>query len=57
MKILYIILLTGSLVLGILDGGDITAFVIFVVFGIAYGADKLLSYAKRRVKGVCVREK
>ena len=57
MKILYIILLIGSLILGILDGGDITAFMIFCIFGIAYGADKLLSYVKRRVRGVCLREK
>ena len=56
MKVLYIILLTGSLLMGILDG-DITAFVIFVVFGIAYGADKLFNHAKRRIRGICVREK
>ena len=50
MKAMYIMLLGGSLILGILDGGDITAFMIFCIFGIAYGADKLLCYAKRRVR-------
>ena len=55
MIILYIMLLGGSLILGILDG-DITAFMVFFIFGIAYGADKLLKN-KKKVRGVYARKK
>lgn len=41
MKILYTLLLAGSLLAGIYDGGDLTMFAMVSIFGIAYAADRL----------------
>lgn len=41
MKTLYTLLLAGSLLAGIYDGGDLTMFAMVLIFGIAYAADRL----------------
>ena len=50
MKTLYIILLVSTFVMGMYDGGDITAFVMLLLFGIFEAADKLASRRKKRCK-------
>ena len=47
MKVLYTLLLAGSLLAGIYDDGDLTMFTMVLIFGVAYAADKLFEKIKK----------